>query len=190
MPEGRSDAAAAVIGGTVYIVGGRTWTPDSVFMDNSMWAYDAASDHWTIAAPIPTKRAFLAVGVVNGVLYAIGGDSSTGGQEGWGPCCLNTVEAYDPSTNTWTSKAPLHTPRAAAAAAVVNGTLYVFGGENNGAGLSSVEAYDPATDSWTELGSMPYSRLGMVAAASHGAIFALGGIARDEIVADNQAFVP
>jgi hypothetical protein len=39
---------------------------------------------------IPTARRSLAVGVVNSVLYAVGGDSDKN---------LEVVEAYDPSTN-------------------------------------------------------------------------------------------
>jgi hypothetical protein len=37
---------------------------------------------------------------------------------------LNTVEAYDPLTNTWTPKAPMPTARYNFGAGVVNGILY------------------------------------------------------------------
>jgi hypothetical protein len=40
---------------------------------------------------------FLGAGVVNGILYAVGG--AQGGGD------LNTLEAYDPTTDTWTLKA-------------------------------------------------------------------------------------
>jgi hypothetical protein len=38
---------------------------------------------------------------VNGILYAVGGTKPS--------VILNTVEAYDPLTNTWTPKAPMPT---------------------------------------------------------------------------------
>ena len=42
---------------------------------------------------------------------------------------LGTVEVYDPVTNTWTEKAPLHQARQMHAAAFgLDGKLYVFGG--------------------------------------------------------------
>ena len=44
---------------------------------------------------MPTARERLAVRVINNVLYAVGGDN--------GGSILNTVEAYNPSTNTWTT---------------------------------------------------------------------------------------
>ncbi len=51
---------------------------------------------------MPTERARLGIGVVNGILYAVGG--SSGG-------AVNTVEAYDPATDRWTTKSPMPTPR-------------------------------------------------------------------------------
>jgi N-acetylneuraminic acid mutarotase len=55
---------------------------------------------------------------------------------------LSTVEAYDPATDTWTTKAPMPTARQGLAAAVVNGSLYAIGGYN-GSYLSTVESYTP-----------------------------------------------
>jgi N-acetylneuraminic acid mutarotase len=82
---------------------------------------------------MPTPREGLATRVDNGILYAVGGYNG-------GP--LNTVEAYDPATNTWTTKAPMPTPRAFLAAGVVNGVLYAVGGIN-GNYLNTVEAFNP-----------------------------------------------
>ena len=58
---------------------------------------------WTTKAPMPTPRTGLAAGVVNGILYAVGGND--------GVSFLGTVEAYDPATNTWTTKASMPTVR-------------------------------------------------------------------------------
>ncbi len=83
-----------VLGGALVVVSGR----DQVFGQDGTWI---------AKAPIPTPRGGLAVGVVNGILYAVGGrvDHEDGRWE-----YLPTVEAYDPSTNSWTRKAPMPTP--------------------------------------------------------------------------------
>jgi hypothetical protein len=41
---------------------------------------------------------------------------------------VQTVEAYDPIAETWTELAPLPTARGDAAAAILNGKMYVLGG--------------------------------------------------------------
>ncbi len=53
-------------------------------------------------------------------IYAIGG--AGGGSN------LTTNEAYDPTTNTWTTKAAMPTAKAHLAAAVVNNKVYVIEG--------------------------------------------------------------
>ena len=54
-----------------------------------------------------------------------------------------TVEEYDPSTDTWTSKASMPTARyLLGAAATSNGKIYAIGGSSNGTNLlSTVEEY-------------------------------------------------
>ena len=72
---------------------------------------------------MPTARNHLSSAVVDGKLYAIGGRTS-------GPSGnLNANEAYDPSTNTWSTKAPMPTARGGLASVAINGNIYSFGGE-------------------------------------------------------------
>jgi hypothetical protein len=78
--------------------------PNSFDFAGSIDAYDPATNQWTTQYPgLPTPRSGLGVGVVNDVLYAVGG-SSVNGYE-------STVEAYDPASHTWTTKAPMPTGR-------------------------------------------------------------------------------
>src|SRR3989442_642938 len=111
---------------------------------------------WTTKAPMPTPRTGLAAGVVNGILYAVGGND--------GVSFLGTVEAYDPATNTWTTKASMPTVRTGLATGVVNGILYAVGG-NNGSFLATVEAFDPAerpmTNKTTILTDRTHAALGV-----------------------------
>ena len=84
---------------------------------------------------MPTARSGLGVTVVNGLLYAVGGSNSSG--------FLATVEAYDPATNTWTSKASVPTRRSGVGVAVINGELYAVGGGNTAGALATSEGYQP-----------------------------------------------
>src|SRR3977135_3724223 len=67
---------------------------------------------WTTKASMPTARYDLAVGVDNGVLYAVGGI---------GAGLLDTLEAYDPMANSWTAKASMPTPRGGIGVGVIRG---------------------------------------------------------------------
>ena len=67
---------------------------------------------------------------------------------------LSSVERYDPAKNAWEAVAPMSAARAAPAAAVVDGKLYVMGGYDSGIRLSSVERYDPARNEWVAMASM------------------------------------
>ena len=126
---------------------------------------------WTAKMPIPTARAGLAVGVVDGILYAVGGDT------GADPY-LSLLEAYNPTTNTWKSKATMPTARSVLAVGVVNGILYAVGGISKhvaGRILDTVEAYNPATDTWTTKAPMPTPRFGLAVGVVDGILYAVGG---------------
>src|SRR2546430_15083113 len=100
---------------------------------------------------MPTARHRLAVGVVNGILYAVGGSVNVGNP------VLATVEAYDPATNSWTTKASMPTARNDLAVSADNGILYALGGTGSGGfrdARATAEAYDPPTNTWTTWASM------------------------------------
>ena len=136
LPTPRLVLAVGVVNGILYAVGGSgNGTLGSVD------AYDPATNTWTTRAARPTPRGYLAAGVINGLLYAVGGVADQNGLA----VNVGTVEAYDPTTNTWTAKTPLPTPRGYLAAGVVNGGLYAVSGTACcGLGLvGTVEAYHP-----------------------------------------------
>ncbi len=87
---------------------------------------------------MPTPRIKLTSAVVNGKIYAIGGVNKTG--------FLRTVEAYDPSTNLWSTKYSMPEARQSMASSAVNGKIYVLGGRTNNTAIATVEEYNPASD--------------------------------------------
>jgi N-acetylneuraminic acid mutarotase len=122
---------------------------------------------------MPTPRNHLTAGAVGQTFYAIGGRS--GGIES----ATNAIEAYDPATQTWTAKAPMPTARSGLAGVVVNGCLYVFGGEGNRAHPKGVfaqaEVYNPQMNTWHALPPMPTPRHGIGAAAIGSRIYIPSG---------------
>lgn len=81
----------------------------------------------------------------------------------------------------WTSRLAGPTQREYAASAVLDGKLYVVGGQITNSGTTPgpataiMEVYDPATDTWSAASSMPTARMGLVAAAYNGKLYAIGG---------------
>jgi hypothetical protein len=126
---------------------------------------------WTLRAPPPTERYVPVAAAVDGKLYLIGGRRDP---EGFAE--VQTVEAFDPATNTWTAKAPMPTARDEFALAIMGGIIYAVGGHSNRDGwLATVEAYDPATDTWTTKAPMPTPRAGLVVGDANGTLLAVGG---------------
>ena len=70
---------------------------------------------------MPIPRGALTANFIDGILYAVGGQDPSGKT-------LNTTEAYDPKTDTWTERQPMHHHRHHLSSAVVDGKLYVNGG--------------------------------------------------------------
>jgi N-acetylneuraminic acid mutarotase len=112
---------------------------------------------------MPTGRDRFALAVAGSKLYAIGGSSFDG--------ALATVEEYDPSSDMWTTKTNMPTPRFNIGAATApSGKIYVFGS------WSEVEEYDPTSNTWAIKASMPTPRFGPgVAVAPNGKIYVIGG---------------
>ena len=104
----------------------------------------ASGGEWSTLAPMPTARQEISTAVLNGKVFVIAGFNSAGNS-------TNTVEVYDPLTNTWSSAAPLPIITNHNAAAVAAGTLYAFGGTSN-----RVFAYDPRRNTWSDVAPMRY----------------------------------
>ncbi len=162
-------------GGITCTAGGKpVWLVDSTIQgDVSIVASTLSVEMlgiWMTRTSMPTPRHSLGVAAAsNGKIYAIGGWSE-------GQINVDTVEEYDPATDTWATHTSMPTPRSGLGVAVAsNGKIYAIGGENGGR-LATVEEYDPATDTWATRASMPTPRYSLrVAAASNGKIYAIGG---------------
>ncbi len=111
-----------------------------------------------VCAPMPEGVAAATAFVANGKAYVFGGRGQNG-------VAQNTLWAYEPTTDQWTSlgQTPL-TPRVNATACVVNDTVYLGLGymKNGSAYIDSCFLRDfwqfvPTTQTWTRLADYPIS---------------------------------
>jgi N-acetylneuraminic acid mutarotase len=122
---------------------------------------------WQSAASMPTAR--YGLGVVeglNGEILAIGGGNGEGER-------FDLVEAYNPTTNTWATKAPMPAANRDFGIATINNKVYVVGGYPH---YTANQVYDLATNTWTVKAAMPIRRAALGAAAGpNGKLYIFGG---------------
>ena len=137
IPTARSMAAASVVDGRIYIIGGVIGSVGGYGI-STVEEYDPATDTWTTKTRMPTPRKCLSTSVVDGKVYAIGGGTGMA-------TVFSTVEQYDPATDTWTKKADMPTARELLSTSAVDGKIYAIGGDVTGwpwTASSTVEEYD------------------------------------------------
>lgn len=171
MPTARGHISAAVVNGIVYVFGGWVGAAASGVVE----AYDPVADSWETKTAMPTPRYGFCCGVVDGKVYVIGGMDMQSN-------IFNTVEEYDPSADTvggipWTTKTNMPTQRMGPACAVINDSIFVFGGSTSiGGGLTPVhQCYDPAADSWTTRTSLSQARYALGGLMYDNEAYAIGG---------------
>jgi N-acetylneuraminic acid mutarotase len=126
----RCYVAAGVLGDRIYAVGGSA-TPAGPGGPGggpgalaSMEVYDPATDTWTLAkSKINIARSSHSISVVNGALYALGGED--GGSKA---ISFDSVERYDLAADKWALVSPMTLPRSQASSGVVGGVLFAVGG--------------------------------------------------------------
>ena len=158
-----------------------------VFILSFMEIETFADQDWELRTQLSTKRIVFATAVVGNKIYLIGGtlfENVRRGKAVRGPYGISTVEVYDTQIHTWQRVADIPTPRHGAKAAVVNGTIFVFGGSNGEEDHAlrkypmNVEAYNPQTDTWIQKKEMPVSRVEFDIGVVDGKIYIIGGATR------------
>jgi len=168
-PTAVADVAAALVGGEIYVPGGRTASGDPTPI---VEAYNPETDTWERKSPLPVPLSAYALAALEGKLYLFGG---------WdGSRYLDTVYEYDPAQDAWTAKTPMPTARGFAGAAVADGKIYVIGGYDGQEELAANEEYVPSQDDgqgnpWTARSPMPAGRAGCGVAVAANIIHVIGG---------------
>jgi len=170
-PTAVTDVGAAVIGGQIFVPGGRR---DSAHLQISdrLEVYNPRQDRWEQRARLPEPISAYALATFEGKLYVFGG---------WnGKRYLDSVYVYAPDEDVWRAQTPMPTARGYAGAAVVGGKILVVGGFDGQAALAISEAYLPERDiaqdePWETRASLPEGRYGMGVTNISNVAYVIGG---------------
>jgi N-acetylneuraminic acid mutarotase len=155
LPGSQTHAGAATDGRYIYWVAGQKGPLFARGGTSESWRYDTQNKTWSKYVSLPSVRFGGALAYEDGYLYYVGGDTSdryTASTVAWK---LNTKL----SSPHWETIASL--PRAAdhVGHAVLNGKLYIFGGEhdhgNSYVQHTDVYAYDIDSNSWSKKANLP-----------------------------------
>jgi hypothetical protein len=124
MPPARNHLAAAAVDGFFYAVGGRASGLRASLERFDPGSGDPALGTWTPLRPLPTARGGIAAAVVGGRIHVFGGEGNSQSPAG----TFEENEAYDPATDTWSTRCPLPLPVHGIGAAAVGGAIHIPGG--------------------------------------------------------------
>jgi hypothetical protein len=164
MPESRAAAGAAVVGRTLYVMGGVT----DGGLARSGLAFDLDQRRWSTVEG-PTPREHLGVTAARGAVYAVAG--RTAGFD----TNLNLVEVYAPARRTWSRLPSVPSRRGGTGATASVGSIVSVGGEAMAGTIRSVYRLDLATRRWRRLPDLRTPRHGLGVVGFRGRVYAIAG---------------
>jgi len=162
----------------IYLAGGYTADPSGdaqIFGTVEVWRYDIATDTYARLPDLPEARAAGGLAYLDGVLHFFGGTNRARDRETGEHWALDLADAGA----GWTARAPLPDPRNHLGTAVIDGRIYVVGGQTGqdqaSTSRSELDVYDPATDTWTRKASLPIPLSHTVATPLDGRLVVMAG---------------
>ena len=176
LPSPRFSSVVELVGSDVHLVGGWSFNRANNVSVATHSVFDLSSGTYPAGpfASLGTARNHAYSGVIDGKVYVTGGRAP--GHEGDDGNNLASTEVYDPGADAWSPLEDLPTPRSGGASAVLDGKLYVIGGQLPGNTVyKTVSRFDPATGHWETLADMPIELTGHRAVAVGSVIYVMGG---------------
>jgi N-acetylneuraminic acid mutarotase len=175
---GLSHAGVATDGRDIFFAGGYTANAagsGQIFGTVEVYRYTVASNTYTRLPDLPQIRAAGAMVYLDGRLHFLGGTNRARDRETpehW------ALDLSDPAAG-WVARAPLPNPRNHLASAVLDGRIYVAGGQHGQDAASSTQSeldvYDPVADRWTTRAPLPSALSHITATVLDGQLLVLGG---------------
>ncbi len=164
LPRPIGAGASVAIDGIIYVIGG---TPEG-----GLISYDAETDEWAGLTAPEVFREHVAAVALNGEIWAIGGRA---------PGAIHdSTEIYDPARETWRFGPTLNEARSGFGAAVVEGSIYVAGGEvfDPDEALDSTERLEPGNGEWERGDRLPVGLHGNPLVSLGSTLYLPGGSTR------------
>jgi N-acetylneuraminic acid mutarotase len=162
----------------IYVFGGTYIAYKGGLNSLQPFVYDPATETWSKAELMPSRRTAGVAVVLDEFIYIVGG-------EGVSDLSKMNLLRYDPANDTWAELAVPNEIRDHVAAVAYDGQIWAIGGRAIGQeDFASVEIYDPATDTWTEGPELNIGRAGFGATVIEDKIYVAGG----ELLASCQSF--
>lgn len=138
---------------------------------------------WSMAASLPTPNQVAAAVVSDGHIYVVGGSNNSCG-------IYDSLNIYDPLTNSWTAGATMPTARAHVVAGAISGKIYAATGYTACPGnpTGANEAYDPITNSWAAKTSCPVARIGGTGGVIDNLFYVVGGNDSTQTLSRNDVY--
>ncbi len=167
LPQGpRQEVGVAELDGRIFVIGGLTASGQG---SPEVEVYDADTNTWSRAAPLPDARHHVGAAALGGAVYSVGGFF----RSSFSPRA--ETFRYDPQGNQWIEVAPLPAARGALAVAALGGRLYAVGGSGAGGSVTDHAAYDPLTNQWIPRAALPGARNHLAAVALPDGVYVVGG---------------
>jgi N-acetylneuraminic acid mutarotase len=167
LPIPRSEMAwAAAEGDRMHVIGGYA---DGEVARAFHHVFDARTNSWRPAAPIPRGANHIGVAAAGGFVFAFGGFVEQN------QVAVPDCYAYEVPSDRWHAIRPLaHGSRGAISAVAFEGRIHLIGGRDTRS-LDWHDAYDPQADTWTSLAPVPGPRDHAAAVVLSGMISVAGG---------------
>ncbi len=165
MPGPRAWHEMVGVNGKLYVIGGVGTRAERIYV------FDPQTEEWSsLSATLPASRSALALAVLNGEIFVLGGRATNGAP-------LARVDILDPASGKWRRGPALPEARAGIGAAVLNGRIHVVGGEQVSPPrtFSEHNVLNAAGTVWDRIEPLATPRHGAEVAVAGGRLFAIGG---------------
>jgi N-acetylneuraminic acid mutarotase len=177
LPERRAGGGLAVVQRRLHYFGGYKADRDTNSGDHWSLSLDGGN-RWQREADLPDPRGHVSAAVLDGKLYALGGDHGHDKTQ----IDLKSCHRFDPATNQWSPIASLPDGRShfESSTIIYRGRILIVGGRCNSSQpprnvVGDLIEYDPEADAWHVVGAMPEKLLAPAAAIISSRIVVTGG---------------
>ncbi|CAH1730994.1 unnamed protein product [Aphis gossypii] len=164
---GRQSYAVGVLNDCIYAISGdAVYSPSLKRYEMPVEVFSLDTQKWKMVSSMSNMRSNCGVGVLNNLLYAVGGYNGRS---------LKSVDCYDPIQDSWAPIAEMSIRRTCVGVGVLDGIMYAVGGYNESGVLKSVEAYNPSYGVWTSIADMHLGRENPRVVTLGGLLYVIGG---------------